>query len=164
MRSMMSSMVKDAVERWQETHLPPASLRKGATPSSMDEAQDMRSAVVIEQKELEARMAAAPKYEREALKRKATAAMARISELNDWISKARRHSPMRASTPIGGAVLSPEMAAVLAVAAPVFPNRCTCGEEVEPERLRDSWAFYCQSCGADWSAPAPIERPKSKPR
>lgn len=61
-------------------------------------------------------------------------------------------------------IMRPELATALMATAPVFPNRCACGEEVAGERLREAWHFYCQRCGRDWSAPATRLREKPKPR
>lgn len=160
----MSLLVSDAVERWREVNVPPTMLNGRPSPSCLEEAQDWRSAAVIEQRELEAKMAASSGRERDRLKVLVTAVMARISAINDWIVKARKCAPMRAGVSLTAPVLAAEVAATLAVTAPVFPNRCACGEEVEPERLRASWVFYCQRCGADWSAPAPLEVSRPKPR
>ena len=160
----MSTTVQMAVERWRQQNMPGSTLGSDPAPSSLNEAQDWRSAAVIEQKELEAKLAVASHSEIRSLKARITSTSARISVLNDWIAKARRHSPMRAAVPISSPVLTPEVAATLATKVPDFPNRCVCGEEVVPERTRESWVFYCQRCGADWSAPAPREPLKPKPR
>ena len=84
--------------------------------------------------------------------------------MNSMVSQARKRNPMRANIPLSVPVLTPEMAAPLIATAPAFPNICTCGEEVVPERLRNSWVFYCQRCGNDWSSPAPPEVPKPRTR
>lgn len=60
--------------------------------------------------------------------------------------------------------MRPELAAQLMATAPVFPSRCACGEEVAGERLRESWHFYCQRCGRDWSAPTTRLQEKPKAR
>lgn len=36
---------------------------------------------------------------------------------------------------------------------------CSCGELVYPDRVTVAWLFYCQQCGANWSAPAPRRNP-----
>lgn len=130
-----------------------------ANPSTISEARDMREAAIVELAKISAQLGRASGGMREFLKSESVKMQARLRGLNKYIAGqcGAQGSDTRPSKDwrLGFRMEIPKIANLPERAAGA-ETACRCGEVVTAQRARSAFVYYCQSCGFDWSEPAPI--------